>query len=347
MRSIGRRESRAPFKFVLCGLLAALFAGCSSTPTALVTPTATVNTLASCSVTPAELLQTAKPTTLTAPNAHLSGSLNVEGDVSLVPLFQRVASAFDTANATHITVANTGTGQGLGDTLAGTAQVGIGPIFPQYMHVSGNVTDHQVAALAYTLVVNADLASRVRNLSSYDINFIANGEFSNWNIMGGPNDPITFIQPAVNSSMRGVFEQYVWHSLGPELQNTLTFDGDAAILHAVSTTPGAIGYVSTQSLLTTPGAWQGVAPVCLDNAKADAADIASGHYPFWTIEHAYTAGPATGLAEALLSYVESDTVQTNVLSAFNLYRLGPIAPAALTAHTPAGAAHPESFYPRG
>jgi phosphate transport system substrate-binding protein len=87
-----------------------------------------------------------------------------------------------------------------------------------------------------------------------------------------------------------------------------------------------------------------VSPVCIDDYKADRHDIDMGHYQFWNIEHAYTKGPAAGLAKALLEYVESDQVQTRDLPAFNLYQLTAIQTSALQSHREPRAPAPESFY---
>ena len=106
-------------------------------------------------------------------------------------------------------------------------------------------------------------------------------------------------------------------------------------------TPGAIGYVA--SGFVTGANASDATPLCIDGAKATAADINSGKYKFWGIEHVYTKGPAAAAAKALLQYVLSDDVQKNDVPRLNFYPLSAIDAAAKTAHTPSGAPTPETL----
>lgn len=283
----------------------------------------------------------------TAPNAHVSGTLQIDGSTALAPLFTRVGAEFDTGNgnATHTAVTGNGSGKGLSDVNSGAVAIGLSDIFQADKGYSG-LTDHQVAVVAFTLVVNNDLKGKVDNLTTAQIKQIYTGQVTNWSQIGGPNELITVVNRPTNSGTRATFEKYVLGSADEVPGNTLQQDSTGAVFQAVTSTPGAIGYVST-GFVTTSQASNAPAPICIDGAKADATDIASGKYTFWNIEHAYTKGPATGAAKALLEYVESDAVQNNDLVALNYYKLSTIAHSAITSHLEAGAPTPESFYPQG
>jgi phosphate transport system substrate-binding protein len=45
--------------------------------------------------------------------------------------------------------------------------------------------------------------------------------------------------------------------------------------------------------------------VQIDGVAATNANIEDGKYPFWSYEHMYTKGPATGLAKAFINYIMS------------------------------------------
>ncbi|HEX8731505.1 MAG TPA: hypothetical protein VF725_05535, partial [Ktedonobacterales bacterium] len=100
----------------------------------------------------------------------------------------------------------------------------------------------------------------------------------------------------------------------------------------------AIGFAASQQYARQ------LTPVCIDGAKPVASDVNSGKYSFWNVEHAYTKGPATGAAKALLQYVESPAAQTRDLLALSYLPVSEVSPAALAAHVPSTEPAPESFY---
>ena len=123
----------------------------------------------------------------------------------------------------------------------------------------------------------------------------------------------------------------------------LTQDNTGAVAQAIAQTPGSIGYVSTNFAASSQYAGQ-VTPLCIDGAKPIASDVNSGKYQFWNIEHAYTRGPATGAAKALLQYIESPAVQKNDLLALSYLPVSEISHTPLATHAPSSEPAAESFY---
>lgn len=323
-------------------LVSLLLTGCAAFAANSRTSGPLATALTACHATTADLLQSAH-TEAIAPSEHLSGVLHVDGSPVLAPLFQRAGLEFDRANATTIQVSDGGSGVGFQDVLDGAAQIGLTDAFQGDKGVSG-LTDHQVAVIAYTLVVNRELAGKVDNLTTDDIQRIFSFQVTNWSQIGGPDEAITLIQQTQLSAVRVALDRDVL-SNAPFDDSDITQEDDASVLQIVSQTPGAIAYVSTDAL-ASGGISQAVVPLCIDGYRADRTDIDAGHYQFWNIEHAYTKGAATGAAKALLEYVESDQVQTQDLPAFNLFQLTAIQASALKNHSEAGAPAPELFYPR-
>lgn len=311
--------------------------------------TSTNASLTACSVSAADL---APKTTATGTAPKVSGlsgqKITADGSSALQPLIKQAAAEFDQANGTQSTINAGGSGQGLKDVEAGAVQIGMSDVFASQKaptsnpHAYDDLTDHQVAAVVFTLVVNNDLKGKVGNLTSDEIKQIYTGQVTNWSQIGGPNEAITVFNRPTTSGTRATFDKYVLGGT-TESAGSVAQDNTGAVAAAVAGTKGSIGYISIGFAASQQYASQ-VSPVCIDGARAVAADVNSGKYSFWAIEHAYTKGPATGAAKALLTYVEGRQVQQNDLLALGYLPVSTVAQSALAAHTPSGAPAPESFY---
>ena len=315
-------------------------------------PGAGTNTNASltaCSVSASDLAPKTSATGTAPKVSGLSGQkITADGSSALQPLIKQAAAELDQANGTQSTINAGGSGQGLKDVEAGAVHIGMSDVFASQKapasnpHAYDNLTDHQVAAVVFTLVVNNDLKGKVENLTSDQIKQIYTGQVTNWSQLGGPNEAITVFNRPTTSGTRATFDQYVLGGTA-ESAGSVAQDNTGAVAAAVAGTRGAIGYISIGFAASQQYASQ-ISPVCIDGAKAVAADVNDGKYTFWAIEHAYTRGPATGAAKALLQYVESRQVQQNDLLALGYLPVSTVSQSAIAAHTPSGAPAPESFY---
>ena len=288
-------------------------------------------------------------TTGTAPKvAGVSGKIAVDGSSALAPLFTSAAAEFDSANGTSTTVTPNGSGTGLKDVSAGATQIGMSDVYAVEKESSpgaySKLADHQVAVVAFTLIVNNDLRGKVGNLTKSEIQQIYQGQVTNWSQIGGPNEIITVVNRPTTSGTRSTFKKWVLDGKNESNSGAIAQDNTGAVVQTIAQTPGAIGYVTTGFAITNPN---GVSPICIDGGKPTATDISAGKYPFWGVEHAYTNGPATGGAKALIQYVLSDQIQKNDLLKLGYLPIGEISSSAIKAHTPAGAPAPEQLPPLG
>jgi phosphate transport system substrate-binding protein len=332
---------------VLLGVAAAstlLLAACgsSSTTTSTGGSTPTTSPLLSCTATVQDITESGGSQSTATKVSGVSGKLDIDGSSALAPLFTQLGKEFDAANGTATSVTANGSGTGLKDVNSGAVQIGMSDLFQADKKISG-LTDHQVAVVAFTLVVNSDLTGKVGNLTSSQIQQIYSGQVTNWSQIGGPSENITVINRPTSSGTRGTFDKYVLKGTKESAGTTLTQDTTGAVFQAVNSTPGAIGYVST-GFVTGSAAQGAPSPICIDGFKANATDIDAGNYQFWNIEHAYTKGPASGNAKAFLQYAESSAVQNADLAALNFYQISKIPQSATSTHLESGAPAPESFY---
>jgi phosphate transport system substrate-binding protein len=205
------------------------------------------------------------------------------------------------------------------------------------------LTDHQVAAVVFTLVVNNDLNGKVNNLTSAQIKGIYTGQYTNWSQLGGPSEAITVINRPLTSGTRATFKEFVLGGTDETAGSTLTQDNTGAVAQAITQTPGSIGYVSIGFAASSQYASQ-MTSICIDDAKPVASDVNSGKYLFWNVEHAYTKGAATGAVKALLQYVESPAAQTTDLLALSYLPVSKVSASALATHVPSTEPAAESFY---
>jgi len=342
IRSIGMK---AALGAVVASSLVVAACGTPTTPTG--GTTSTNPSLEACKVAASDLAPSTTAAGTATKIAGLSGQkITADGSSALQPLIKQAAAEFDQANGTQSTINPGGSGKGLTDVSAGAVQIGMSDLFAQDKLSATQVaqlTDHQVAAVVFTLVVNNDLNGKVNNLTKEQIKGIYTGKYTNWSQLGGPNEAVTVINRPLTSGTRATFKQFVLDGTNETAGTTLTQDNTGAVAQSVSQTPGSIGYVSIGFAASQQYASQ-LTPICIGGAKPTATDVNSGSYPFWNIEHAYTKGPATGAVKALLQYVESSAVQKNDLLAQSYLPVSSVAPSAIAAHTPTGAPAPESFY---
>jgi phosphate transport system substrate-binding protein len=329
---------------VIVASLAVAACGTPSTSTSTGT-TPTSSTLTACTVTADQLVTGTGGTGTATKVAGISGKLSVSGSSALQPLVQAAAAEFDSANGTQTSVAAGGSGKGLSDVNSGAVQIGMSDVFASQKESTPGqysaLVDHQVAVVAFTLVVSNDLAGKVSNLTSDQIKQIFTGQITNWSQIGGPNELISVVNRPAASGTRSTFDKWVLQGTKETAGSTLTEDNTGAVATAVKATPGSIGYVSIGFVT---GSHKGdVTPICIDGAKAVATDISSGNYKFWGVEHMYTKGNANAYEKALMQYILSDQVQKNDLLRLSYIPIGSVAASAITAHTPSGAPAPENL----
>jgi phosphate transport system substrate-binding protein len=302
--------------------------------------------LTACHVTAADLTVSggsATPPAPTTSGAGLAGqTLHISGSTALQPLFASAASAFDATLKTQTTVDKGGSIVGLQQVEAGQVDIGMSDVFYQDKAITSGYTDlvdHRVAAVAFTVVVSADLKDQVQNLTRAQVQDIFAGRVSDWSDLGGPVGVITVGQRPATSGTRATFEQYVLGGPSTDSGNTIVAPSDSTdpLVAKLATLQGGIGYAATGFVLNGDHRSQ-IFPVCLDGKGATATNINGGDYPFWNYEHAYTKGTPQPDAQAFLDYVLSEPFQTTALPAQGFLQLGQLSETAKQTHPlPSGA----------
>ncbi len=245
---------------------------------------------------------TAGSSTLGTPGAFncVSDSLTAAGSTALAPLVKAVAADYTTkCSGAGITVNLTGSGAGLTSVEGGNVQIGNSDIFSKTGQE--DLVDHQVAVVIFTVIINSKVTG-VTNLTTAQVKGIYAGTITNWKQVGGPNLPIVVVSRPSTSGTRATFQKYVLG--GPEQVNgpqALTTDSTGTVVTNVKNTDGAIGYASLG-----PAKSSTLTIVSIDGNAPTTDLVKNNTYKFWNIEHMYTKGKASGLAQALIDYMLSD-----------------------------------------
>jgi phosphate transport system substrate-binding protein len=261
----------------------------------------------------------------------VQGSITASGSTALQPLVTKVAQDYQSkCPGANITVSPGGSKVGLSNAENGTSQIGNSDIFAA--PTQSDLVDHQVAVVVFVLAVNPSVTG-VTNLTTDQIKSIYTGKVTNWNQVGGPDQTIVAVERPASSGTRATFKQYILGGAAeaPAQSKSLTVDSTGTVIQTVEQTKGAIGYV-------TLGAAQaeGSKLVILNiDGNAPNEDLVKNNtYKFWNIEHMYTKGSASGLAQALIDYMASDSAKS-IASSLKFILKPDMSQAALQAHQPA------------
>jgi phosphate transport system substrate-binding protein len=276
---------------------------------------------------------TSTPSNLGTPGSYncIGGSLTASGSTALAPLVQAVAKDYQAkCSSASITVNLGGSGTGLSQVESGTVQIGNSDIFKKSSQP--DLVDHQVAIVVFTVIINSKVTG-VTNLTTNQLKGIYSGSITNWNQIGGPNLKIVVVSRPTSSGTRATFQQYILG--GPESvtgPSSLVTDSTGTVVKNIGQTDGAIGYAASGPAMSAQSSGL-VKIVNIDGNAPTATLVQSNTYKFWNIEHMYTKGQPTQLAQALIDYMaSSDGQQSASKLSFLLYK--EMSSSAIQAHQP-------------
>jgi phosphate transport system substrate-binding protein len=169
----------------------------------------------------------------------------------------------------------------------------------------------------------------VTNLTTQQIKDIYSGKVTNWKQVGGNDLKVVVVSRPASSGTRATFQKYILG--GPETisgPSSLTTDSTGTVVQNVKQTDGAIGYVALG-----PAKSSGLTIAQIDGNAPGADTAKSNTYKFWNIEHMYTKGKPTDLAQALIDYMASDTGKQEAQK-LDFVSISDMTQAALQAHQP-------------
>ena len=175
----------------------------------------------------------------------LSGSVSTDGSTSMEEVIGVLGEQFMMDNSgVTVTYNPTGSGSGIEAVSNGSCDIGLASRALKDEEKAGGLTETIVALDGIAVIVNAE--NTVTDLTLEEIAQIYTGELTDWADLGGTAGTIANIGRESGSGTRDGFESITETEdlcvLAQELNST------GAVIEAVRTTPGAIGYASLSAV---------------------------------------------------------------------------------------------------
>ncbi|WP_433829812.1 PstS family phosphate ABC transporter substrate-binding protein [Actinoplanes sp. CA-015351] len=262
-----------------------------------------------------------------APLDCATGRIRVVGSTAFEPIATQAVSAYrDACPGASFDLDMRGSGEGLlalnkaasPDVIAfsdGEKPDGMPALLPR-----------PIAFFLFTLIAHPDAG--VRDLTLDQVRALYRGEITNWNQVGGADEPVRLISRNPGSGTRNAFQRRVLAGVREPGSNSddcrnrdpgtpagvvrCARDSTEDVLGAVADTPGALGY----SELGAAGGRDDLTIVRISGHPATVTEADHGAYPFWETEYGYTYGepPAESLTASFLRYL-TNQVGADILRA--------------------------------
>ena len=236
----------------------------------------------------------------------LSGTLNISGSTTVLPLAQEAAIMFMDENPdVTVNVQGGGSSVGISNVTEGVVDIGNASRGLKDDEKGLGLLDHEIALDVIAVIVHADVP--VEDLAADQVYDIFTGSIANWSEIGGPDKAINVVVRDEASGTREIFDEKALNKESP-MAGAIECNSNGIVRQTVSSTPFSIGYISLGYLDGS------VKAVKYDGVEAGAETAVDGTYPLSRYLHMFTAGEASGLAGAFIDFVLSDTFQDEVVS---------------------------------
>ncbi|MCL0311897.1 phosphate ABC transporter substrate-binding protein PstS family protein [Apilactobacillus xinyiensis] len=238
-------------------------------------------------------------------NGSKSKEITSVGSTALQPLVEQAAHQYSTEKGLTINVQGGGSGTGLSQVSQGAVNIGNSDVFAdkQTGIDAKKLTDYKVAVVGITPVVNKGVG--VKNISFKQLRDIFTGKVTNWKQLGGKNQEIIVINRVKGSGTRNTFESSVLN--GEKALNAQEQDSNGTVKRIVSSTPGAISYLSFSFLDNT------LQPLSIDGVKPEDKNVEDNSWKIWSYEHMYTAKDAKKNVKDFIQYLQSKPTQDGLV----------------------------------
>jgi phosphate transport system substrate-binding protein len=215
-------------------------------------------------------------------------NIRIGGSTNITPPLAKMAPAYQAAHpGTTLSITGSSSGEGIAALKAGTLDIACSDVAVD----DPAFDDTVVGVIGIAFVVGS--GAGVKNLTRDQVAGIYSGKITNWKQIGGNDLTIVPFSRPLGAGTRFVFET----SIAKTLIDMKEQKDATAVVNAVATTPGGVGYASVnyigdhQSLVVN---YEGVAPT--DQT------IASHTYKFSADEHIYTLKTASPEVKAFVAY---------------------------------------------
>lgn len=243
-----------------------------------------------------------------SPSSQERTSIKVTGSTTVLPIAQMAADAYmGTHPAADIQV--TGGGSSVGVQAAGekTADVGMSSrdVKSDELKKYPDLVITTIGKDGVALIVHP--ANSISSLTTAQIKGIYNGNYTNWNQVGGPDMTIVVVGRDSASGTREFFTSSIMGS-DKYVPTMLEKNSNGAVKQTITQTPGAVGYVGLGFIDNTVKSVR----ISTNNGAIEPTvdNILSGAYPLSRSLYMLTNGQPTGLAKAYIDFILSPEGQS-------------------------------------
>lgn len=245
---------------------------------------------------------------LSACGIKLKGEqMTVVGSTALQPLVEASAEEYlQNHEGLFINVQGGGSGTGLSEIQQGAVDIGMSDLFAEEKKGIDpkKLQDHPILVTGIAPVVNKKV--NLKNLTSNQLKDIFTGKITNWRQITGQDLPIVIVNRANGSGTRYNFEKIVLK--GESSKESQEQDSSGMAISIVSSTPGAISYVSFSYLKDS------VIQPSVDGVEPTQENVKTNRWKIWSYEHLYTRKDPKPTTVNFLKYLESPEVKSLIKS---------------------------------
>ena len=248
-----------------------------------------------------------------------SYTLNVAGSTTVQPLMAELQKEFEKFANVKMYVTGGGSGVGISSTVNGISDIGMLSRDLKESEKEG-LDEHHIAKDAVVVIVNA--SAGVDDVSLEDLAKIYSGELTNWNQVKngdgtgtheyGNNVNIAVMAREEGSGTRDCFETALKtadKNFKMKERDVNAVNSTGAVLSAVETTPGAIGYINLNVSDNLP---EKITKVKVDGVDAVSETILDGSYEISRDLILVTNGAPAGMTKFFIDWVMSEEGQNIV-----------------------------------
>ena len=242
-------------------------------------------------------------------STQLSGSVSTDGSTSREEVIGVLGEQFQADTGVSVTYNPTGSGSGIEAVKNGSCDIGLSSRALKDEEKAAGLTETIVALDGIAVIVNAE--NTVTDLSLEQIAEIYTGAVTDWSGVGGTAGAIAVIGRESGSGTRDGFESITGTEDQCALSQELSSTG--AVIEAVRTTPGAIGYAS----LSAVEGQEGITVLTVGGVAPSEATVLDGSYaiqrPF--VFATRTDDPLSDAAQAFFDFATSTAANDLIAAA--------------------------------
>lgn len=200
---------------------------------------------------------------------EISGKVTLAGSTSMKKVCEALMEGFmEKYPGVTVTTEYIGSGAGLESLAAGSVDIGNASRHVKDTEKNNGAVENVIALDGIAVITDKNNA--VTDLTKDQLTKIYTGEITNWSELGGADEAIVVIGRENGSGTRDAFEELL--GVKDSCKYAQELDSTGAVLAKVSSTHGAIGYVSLDVVDSS------VVAIKLDGVEATEANILAGGY---------------------------------------------------------------------